>query len=234
MFENNEFKTKSLKPSSENRDLHRVRQQQASSQTTPFSQINDKIERIERILSENEALNPTKKKFNLKEALMGQENGLKDNGRRSNMNRGTLEVVRIDSDNMGGLQKPCSKETLEDTEKSIERLMDYYDVKLDLPNFKNYKTKNFEELLLDKENGLQRSKKLLSVVMKQVQLPTAGIAIRPSELEELEKKYREKPSTSNMYTMSEHKAKLNGRKNKRIGQDDMMGLGNEMNPICLD
>jgi len=59
---------------------------------------------------------------------------------------------------------------LEDAEKSLEKLFELSDIKLDLPKFENYTQMNFAEMKKEREFSLQKNKKFVAMVMKQFPL----------------------------------------------------------------
>jgi len=67
----------------------------------------------------------------------------------------------------------------EDAEKSLEKLFELSDIKLDLPKFENYTQMNYAEMKKEKEFSLQKNKKFVAMVMKQ--FPLQAKVKKPAE-----------------------------------------------------
>lgn len=143
-----------------------------------------------------------------------------------------------------------------DIDKSLERLTEYAEIKLEIPKFENFKTMAFTESKKLKEMNLQKNKKLIALVMKQFPLPVkkpekpveeqekqAGLQEMTSEQPnvkendgqmETEDKEQEQKQAQEKEKEKEHAIEEEQPQNQQQQEPINVKAGQESDPICLE
>ena len=142
-----------------------------------------------------------------------------------------------------------------DAEKSLEKLMEFTEIKLELPRFDNYKEVNTGEPKKEKEFNLQKNKKFVAMVMKQFPLhvkpankpgkPAEGgtemniensgtntVTMETEEREVDQQQQQQQPEiTEKTETTADQTEKVESTTEQSISKAQQ---GQESDPICLE